>query len=1584
MLKYLRKHILLLILFTGIGITVNAQVNLTATAGTLTGTYTTLGAAFTAINAGTHMGIITIGINSNTLESGPCTLHSSGAGPASYNSVHIFPTGDNITVTGTSGAGRGLIELNGADTVSIDGDNPNTAGINRNLTLINTSTTTYSSTIRIAMNTTTVNSANNNSIINLNINGGYPGRNVAGATSATGTENTTYGILVTGAANSATAAPTAISSVTTTIGSGGSATNLLVKNNFITNAARGITLQGSNINVFTGLVVDSNIIGNPVIGSPDGVYSIGISVQGSSNAIVKNNRVYIEGQVSSTTATRAIDCGSISATGSGTLIENNIVGKCINNNPATSAAVGINVNGGSSHIIRNNQVTNMFANQTAVVASFSSTAGTYGIRLSSGTGHQVIHNSVYLTGNILGTTSTLLTSAFALTGTGVNSCDVRNNIFSNKITGGNPTGTIHACITLPASATVALNLTLNNNAYYAGTDPNSRLAQVGFTYGAGEYLAGNFIASATVPATNFRSYTSTLETNGTNDNTSFANTTIPPFVSANDLHIPAGTTTRLESGGATTSLLVDIDGQLRPGPVGSVNGGALAPDIGADEFDGIPLLIDVGVLSLIEPSAGCHGSSDSVRIRLRNFSIQAIDFSVNPVTINTSVTGVNPAVFPTLVLNSGTLAAQTNLDTTIATNYNMSALGTYIFHSIANVLDDSTPANDSISPVTIVVSGGTASSNVNSTCVYNSVILSVTGYTTGGTVQWQYFSPNTLTWTNYPGGNVNPFSTLITDSTDHYRALICNINPSNEDSVAITTVPPPTGVNASRCGAGQITLTAPGSSLRWYDAPTGGNLLDTGNVFITNVVTTTNFYLETTAGSVQQNVGPLNNAIGAGGGFAGPQWLLFDATAPFTLVSFIIYPTQAGNADIELRNSVGTVIQSISIPITAAQINNPVTVTPYWVINPGSQYRLATNATTSINLYRNTLGAVYPYTIPGVVSITGNSFDVDYYYYFYDWIVESGCSSTRDTVTAIVTPADTIVATAITNPLCSDQTTAINITSSNPNYQYTWSPAVGLNVTSGPSVTTNSDTSIVYTVNAFDNSSQCATFTNISIVVNAAPTVNIVTPDTALCANTNLQFDLTVTSHVNSSVVIGSGTTSNTASSTTILGPYGGYHGGARHQYLFTAGELLSYGLTAGSIDQLAFEVTNLNSVSSLGDYTIKMGNTSLNAMTISFVPGLNTLFYDTAYIPNLGWNSHDIDPFIWDGVSNIIVEVCFNNENTGITAGNASVRYSTVAQSVLYYRADTDPNVCGMLSGTISGSRPNIRFIRNNPLNYVWSPAVGLNNPNSMEPTLTAISTNTYTVQLTDSINGCTANDNVMITVNPEPVFNIGNDTLVCENNTFVPFAIYGSDINLNYVWFDNTTGSGAIVNAPGTYYATGTNAGGCFGTDTLIVGTAQAADVDINIDIISNNMAELDAGSGFTSYTWSNSQTTQVATVSGNGTYWVQVIDANGCYNADTISIVFSLGLSNPDGTTGELIFYPNPSNGWVNMAGTNIMANALQLDIMDINGKVVYTRNIENPGENFLQQLDLTGVADGTYIIRVQTEQSVLSNRIIIARN
>jgi metal-sulfur cluster biosynthetic enzyme len=115
-----------------------SQVSLTATTGTTTATYTTLKAAFDAINAGTHKGTISISITASTTETGAAVLNSSGTGSSSYTSVLVKPaTGVDATITGSS-AGAVLV-LNGADNVTIDGSN-SSGGTTRNLSFITPST----------------------------------------------------------------------------------------------------------------------------------------------------------------------------------------------------------------------------------------------------------------------------------------------------------------------------------------------------------------------------------------------------------------------------------------------------------------------------------------------------------------------------------------------------------------------------------------------------------------------------------------------------------------------------------------------------------------------------------------------------------------------------------------------------------------------------------------------------------------------------------------------------------------------------------------------------------------------------------------------------------------------------------------------------------------------------------------------------------------------------------------------------------------------------------------------------------------------------------------------------------------------------------------------------------------------------------------------------------------------------------------------------------------------------------------------------------------------------------------------------
>lgn len=84
------------------------EVIVTATAGTARKGYNTLKAAYDAINAGTHTGVITVKVYANTTETATATLNKSGEGPANYTSVSIIPEA-NVTISGSVGVSPVMI-----------------------------------------------------------------------------------------------------------------------------------------------------------------------------------------------------------------------------------------------------------------------------------------------------------------------------------------------------------------------------------------------------------------------------------------------------------------------------------------------------------------------------------------------------------------------------------------------------------------------------------------------------------------------------------------------------------------------------------------------------------------------------------------------------------------------------------------------------------------------------------------------------------------------------------------------------------------------------------------------------------------------------------------------------------------------------------------------------------------------------------------------------------------------------------------------------------------------------------------------------------------------------------------------------------------------------------------------------------------------------------------------------------------------------------------------------------------------------------------------------------------------------------
>ena len=175
-------------------------------------------------------------------------------------------------------------------------------------------------------------------------------------------------------------------------------------------------------------------------------------------------------------------------------------------------------------------------------------------------------------------------------------------------------------------------------------------------------------------------------------------------------------------------------------------------------------------------------------------------------------------------------------------------------------------------------------------------------------------------------------------------------------------------------------------------------------------------------------------------------------------------------------------------------------------------------------------------------------------------------------------------------------------------------------------------------------------------------------------------------------VEIGSGTSYN--SPYEYPAPYGTYYKNSRHQILILASELASAGLAAGEITQIGFNVHSINTCSPMPNFKISMKHTTATQLTSSFDnTDLTVVYTTTSFLPTEGWNMHTLTtPFIWDGISNILIDICFDLISD--YTENASIYYTTTSQNmVLYYFSDNNI-ACGTTSSsTISNKRPNIRI---------------------------------------------------------------------------------------------------------------------------------------------------------------------------------------------------------------------------------------------------------------------------------------------------
>ena len=365
----------------------------------------------------------------------------------------------------------------------------------------------------------------------------------------------------------------------------------------------------------------------------------------------------------------------------------------------------------------------------------------------------------------------------------------------------------------------------------------------------------------------------------------------------------------------------------------------------------------------------------------------------------------------------------------------------------------------------------------------------------------------------------------------------------------------------------------------------------------------------------------------------------------------------------------------------------------------------------------------------------------------------------KDSLVMTVLPTPNLTLIAGSTSICQGQTT--NIVASG-GLTYTWSPATGLDVTTGSSVNASPVTTTTYTVTT-TNLSGCIINSTIVITINPIPSVNINPNNPAICLGQNANL-------------IASG------ASTYNWSPAGGLNSSTGNSVLASPPISTMYTVTGISTAGCA----NIDSVFV----------TVYNPPQIQLTPVNNWICNGTSTVLNASGGF----TYIWSPVSSLSA-----SSGSSVTASPSVTTTYTVTGVDIHGCAANATATLIVYPPPVTFSQPNPAICRGDSTTitasgadtYVWAPLWGLSSGSGSTVTVFPTINTTYTIIGTD-INGCTAAWPLAVVVH-FPVMNIAPDSVsICDGQT----TNIVSNGAVSYQWFPasglNSTVSATVAASP------------------------------------------------------------------------------------------------------------------------------------------------------------------------------------------
>ena len=188
-------------------------------------------------------------------------------------------------------------------------------------------------------------------------------------------------------------------------------------------------------------------------------------------------------------------------------------------------------------------------------------------------------------------------------------------------------------------------------------------------------------------------------------------------------------------------------------------------------------------------------------------------------------------------------------------------------------------------------------------------------------------------------------------------------------------------------------------------------------------------------------------------------------------------------------------------------------------------------------------------------------------------------------------------------------------------------------------------------------------------------------------------------------------------------------------------------------------------------------------------------------------------------------------------------------------------------------------------------------------------------------------------------------------------------------------------------TYYLTVTDKYGEIDSDSATVAVYPAPLVDLGNDtvIMSTDTIILNAGTGFSEYAWQDGSTSLQFPVFGpqlgvgEYTFYVSVIDGNGCHGSDTIAVTIKDNASVSSQKEPGFTCFPNPVNSLLHVSAKGNFHSSIRIKIFDLQSHLIVEYQLSDIGRDE-SMLNLSGLESGIYFLHITYGKELVVAKLV----